>query len=481
MPRVQFNDVTPPDKRSIRNIPIPNGGKRKAPTVIRPVEPAPKAEPAPFSTPPSNTSSNFNYKIPETPENKITNSYEDYYPNKKVTKPQSNVFNNSSPDNKKSRRKKFIFGGIIVVLIAAFIVSMMTVFASATVSIKPKSQSVDVDMKITGVSERENNTVRYEVVKLSQSKTVSVPATGEEAVELKASGKIVIYNNFSTDPQRLIVRTRFESSDGLIFRIPESVVVPGKTIKNGVETPGSTEVEIFADEAGEKYNIKKSDFTIPGFKSDANRYKNFYARASTNMTGGFIGKRKTVAAADKQTALQNIDSEVNDELSKNLQSKVPEGLVLLPGSVIFKSKELTPKEETSSVSIGKEITAYAVMLNKQDLSDAITNEYISKSVDWNNIKSIVNDFSSLKVSNLPDNLDANGKITPQITGKADILADIDANVIAQRLLGAPKGDASKLTSEFPGIYNITVAIRPMWKQSFPENPSKIYVQTTSGH
>jgi hypothetical protein len=474
MPRIQFSDVTPPERRSIRDVPIPNSGKRKVPIAIRPeTEQAQEIKPIAFDTPSSNQASDFNSNKPPATEKTTSGPYEYYYPKTaKEPEQQNNFF-------RKSRRKPFIFGTITAILIAVFIVGMMTVFASATISITPKSQNIEVDSKIVGVTgEITEKAVRYEVVKLSESKTVSVPATGEEAVELKASGKIVIYNNFSSEPQRLIIRTRFESSDGLIYRIPESVVIPGKTIKNGVETPGSAEVEVFADEAGEKYNIKKSDFTIPGFKTDAIRYKSFYARSSTDMTGGFVGKRKTVLSADKQTALQSIDSETEIKLEKNLESKVPEGLTLLSGSIIYKSNELPPKEEASSMLIGKEITAYAIMLNKQDLSNAIIDEYISKSADWNNIKSIIKDFSLLKMVNAPDNLETGDKINLQIKGTVNVLADIDTNIIAQRLLGAPKKDAAKLIDEFAGISSVTATIRPIWKQSFPQNPSKIYVQTS---
>jgi hypothetical protein len=410
----------------------------------------------------------------EVTEKTTTGAYEYYYPKAKKEPPQY------VPGFDKGRKKQWIFGTIIAILIAIFVVSMMTVFASATINIAPKNQNIEVDTKIAGiVGEATENTVRYEVIKLSDSKTVSVPATGEEAVELKASGKIVIYNNFSTEPQRLITRTRFETPEGLIYRISESVVIPGKTIKNGVETPGSIETTVFADEAGDKYNIKKSDFTIPGFKSDANRFKNFYARSSTDITGGFVGKQKTVLPADRQTALQSIDSETEINLKKDLESKVPEGLALLSGSVIYKSTELPQKEDGSSVILGKEITAYAIMLNKQDLSNIIINEYIASSSDWNNIKSVVKDFSLLKVVNVPDNLETSDKINLQINGSVKVLADIDTNIISQRLLGAPKGDAAKLIDEFAGISSVTAIIRPIWKQSFPKNPSKIYVQTVA--
>jgi len=466
MPRIQFSDVVPPDKRSIRNIPIPNSGKRKIPVVIKPgkISSSRKKEPEDVS---------------DEREKMINNSvYENYYPKDEKSEQESSGSDKPPYSGRQSKKKHWIFGIAVIILIAAFIIGMMTVFASATISITPKSQDVDLDMKITGTTGKEENTVRYEIIKLLESKTVSVPATGEEAVELKASGKIVIYNNFSNEPQRLIVRTRFESPEGLIFRIPESVVVPGKTLKDGVETAGSIEVEVFADEAGEKYNIKKSDFTIPGFKTDATRYKNIYARSSTNMTGGFVGKMKKVAEADKKTALENIESESESNLQKDLASKVPAELTLLSGSIIYKSKELPQKDEGSSALIGKEVTAYAIMLNKQDLSDEITKEYISKLEPWSNIQPVIKDFSLLKVASKPDNLETSEKITLQINGKSRVWANIDTNAINQRLIGIPKKDAAKLLNEFPGISAITTIVRPVWKQSFPDDSSKIHVQIT---
>jgi len=448
-------------RRSIRDVPIPNSGKRKVPIAIKPkTPPTPKTEPVSFDS-----------KMSEVTENKKSDAYQYYYP-----KDKKEPIRNTSGLSK-TKKKPLIFGAIVIILIGGFIVVMMTVFASATIVITPKSQNTDVDMKIIGTNDKQENTVRYEVVKLSQSNTISVPTTGEEAATLKASGKIVIYNNFSTEPQRLITRTRFESPEGLIYRISESVVVPGKTVLNGVGAPGSIEVQVTADEAGEKYNIKKSDFTIPGFKSDVNRYKNFYARSLTDMAGGFVGKIKTVLPANKQTALQNIDTETEANLQKDLNSKVPEGLTLLGGSIVYKSQELPQKEDGSSVIIGKEVTAYAIMLNIQDLSGTITNHYVSSSTDWNNIKSIIKDFSLLKITSKPDDLDTGGKINLQINGKAKILASIDVNIINQKLLGAPKKEAANLMSEFAGISSLTATIRPIWKQSFPDSSSKIHVRT----
>jgi len=467
MPKIKFSDVTPPEKkRSIRDVPIPNGGKRKTPIPINGKRVAinkvtPKEEPK---------TSNFDSKMSEITEKKKSGAYEYYYPKDQEDKGGTN----------KNRKKQWIFGGSVIVLIGIFILGMMTVFASATIKITPKNQEITVNTNIIGsINSAEEKTIKYEVIKLTSSKTTSVPATGEEEVELKSSGKIVVYNNFSSEPQRLITRTRFETPEGLIYRIPESIVVPGRAEKNGNITPGSIEVEVFADEAGEKYNIKKTDFTIPGFKNDASRFKGFYARSATDMEGGFVGKMKKVSEADKQAALQKIQTEIELELKKDLESKIPEGLTLLSGAITYESKELPPVDESSSVLIGKEVTAHAVMFNMKDLSKQITDEYIVDIDGWVGIKPIVIDFSLLNVKNMPEKLEVDEDLDLQIMGKATVWADIDTNLINKRLLGAPKKEAANLINEFAGISSITATIRPIWKRSFPKDPLKVHVEITN--
>jgi hypothetical protein len=460
--KIPFSDVTPPEKkRSIRNVPIPVGGKRKVPlNVVPPKEPVVSEEED--SSRPNLVTIN---KQDTKTEEKRGSAYEYYYPQKEEASSQY-----SSPRVKS--KKKFFFGVTALIIIVIFIVGMMTVFASATIDITPKSQEFDAEIGIVATNDPGQGEVRYEIIKLSNTKTISVPATGEEPAEIKASGKIVVYNNFSAEPQRLIVRTRFESPEGLIYRIPESIVVPGKTSSG----PGSMETVVYADEAGEKYNIKKTDFTIPGFKNDANRYKNFYAKSATEMAGGFVGKMKTVLQADKQKALQDLDNELQTILEKELNSKIPAGLTLIPGSISYKSTELPQKDSGSSVEFGKEMSAYAVMLNTEDLSNTIVNKYASSSPAWTGINSIVNDFTSLKVTKIAGDIEKGGKLEIEINGKVKIWADIDLNIINQRLLGAPKGDAGKLIDEFTGISSVKASVKPVWKRSFPDNPAKIHVR-----
>ena len=467
MAKIQFSDVVPKERRSIRDVPIPNSGKRKVPIITKPdvkitSKPDLVSEKVFVATTP---------KLSEVADIKNNKAYEYYYPKDK------NLRGDAVDNPNKPTKNRFIFGGLAFIAIVIFIVSMMTIFASATILITPKSQNIEVMMDLSGAISGDESSVKYEVIKAVQSSTLAIKATGEELVELKARGKIVVYNNFSFEPQRLIIRTRFESGTGLTYRIPESIVVPGKSVKDGTTIPGSIEVEVFADEPGEKYNIKKSDFTIPGFKNDAERYKNFYARSVTDLSGGFIGKMQTVSSNEKVAALQSIESEVRVLLEKDFRSKIGDGLVLLSDSIIYESRDLPQTEESGSVILGREVTAYAILLDARGLSKKIVSGVINNYPDWQNIGASIQDFTTLSMTQKPSIKDLGQKINIQVSGQAKFWADIDTGLISQRLVGVGKKEAAKLVDEFAGISTVIATIRPMWKRSFPQDPSKISVQT----
>lgn len=466
MAKVQFSDVLPPDKRSIRNISISRQPRKKS---IDVVETAGAVERVKISAQrPEVDFPVVEQKVREIPEIKNTNpAYEFYYPKKE----------SSGGSNGGRSKKTLVVGTVLVALCLVFVFGMMTVFSSATVFLTPKNQNLQVSLDFTASKDPiATSTVRYEVLKLTKTENISVEATGEEFVEEKASGKIVIYNNFSTEPQRLIIRTRFEAPGGLIYRIPESVVVPGKS----GATPGSIEVQVFADEAGEKYNIGNVDFTVPGFKNDAERYAGFYARSVTPMTGGFSGKRKTVAEAEKSAALSQVDSSLTEALTKDLESKVPEGLVLLKDAIVFDRRETSQKEESSKVTIGRQVDAYAILLNKEDLSEIVSERYLDGNPEWQNIPSLINDFSGLKMSKKPNTVPGSGNISLGIEGEAVLFAAVDTNKVTESLSGIEKKNINSLIESMPNVSSMKVTLRPVWKQSFPENPSKIEVKLEGG-
>jgi hypothetical protein len=146
MAKIQFSDVTPPERRSIRNIPIPNSGKRKTAPIVKPVS---------ESNVVIHKRESFD-PVKETVDiAKIKNdqAYEYYYPKEERVSDFKKDFSTHSFGGGFQSKKRFVFGGVAILAIIAFIVLMMTVFASATVAITPKSQNLQVDMSLVGTQE----------------------------------------------------------------------------------------------------------------------------------------------------------------------------------------------------------------------------------------------------------------------------------------------------------------------------------------
>ena len=220
---------------------------------------------------------------------------------------------NESPKDRNPRSHSLIWAfSAVVLLTVGFVVA--NYFASATVEITPITRSINIDHDFTAVASggaKEGNLI-FNYVATSTEKTKEVPATVEKKIQRKASGKVLIFNSYNGEKQRLIKNTRLESPDRKIFRIDESVVVPGAKMAGGkVVEPGSVIAIVYADVAGDKYNVGLSDFTIPGFKGDP-RYAKFTAKSKTDspISGGFSGTVKVPSDASVATAKEELKQDL---------------------------------------------------------------------------------------------------------------------------------------------------------------------------
>src|SRR3989344_6461800 len=159
------------------------------------------------------------------------------------------------------------FGGLFILF--------TTVFAGATVTVYPRTAKVDAPEKLEARLNAPPSALAYETFTVTRFATTSAPATGTRTVSRQASGLITISNSYSPASQRLIANTRCEAADGKIYRIRDSVTVPGMS---GGKT-GVTRASVYADSPGPEYNRSSATaFTIPGFKGDP-RYSKFSARS----------------------------------------------------------------------------------------------------------------------------------------------------------------------------------------------------------
>ena len=190
-------------------------------------------------------------------------------------------------------------------------------FSSAKVEITPNTVSAAVQGSFT--ASQGASDLPYQVITTQKIASQSVKSSGTTASNTSASGSLVIYNT-QAKPQRLVANTRFATTAGLIFRIHTAVTVPaGSTAK-----PGSVTAKVYADKAGDSYNVGPTSFTIPGFAGTAQATQ-VYARSSEAMSGGSSGNVPVVDAATEATARKALAAALIPDLTASLQSQVPSG------------------------------------------------------------------------------------------------------------------------------------------------------------
>lgn len=401
--------------------------------------------------------------------------------------------------------KKWIFTalsvGLVVVLSS---VGLSLMFAGATVTVYPKQDTVVVNANFNALSEgAQGDGLQIERVVLERTAEREVIAQGEEGVEERASGKITIYNEYSETPQRLIKNTRFQSNDNRIYRIHESVEIPGKATDGSA---GSVEVMVYAEEPGESYNISEPHtFTIPGFEG-LPQEELVYAKSGGAIAGGFEGVRRTVGEQDRMKALEELETQLRDELLAAAfeSTDKPEGYHLFKEAVFFEFNalpdEITEDDKVTLTLSGK---LHGVLFKEDAFAKHIAKITLSSYTD-SPIR--IDNLQDLSVTVTPDTgaladedeeveeevIDSgqNGSALPWqatrynvlVQGKAHFIWEFDEKTLAVDFAGKDKELLSSpgnggILELYPGIDRFEVSVRPFWKSTFPEDPNNIVIIT----
>ncbi len=369
--------------------------------------------------------------------------------------------------------------GLAFVVLLIFVVGSF--FTKATVYAVPKQARVNVDETFTaktspGVDELEFGTISNVI-----TESVVVPASGTKEVSEKATGKITIYNNYGAEPQTLIAKTRFETSDGKIYRIAKAVTVPGQKTEAGKLVSGSAVVDVTADEAGAEYNIGASTFTIPGFKG-TDRFDKFSAKSVVAMTGGMVGTVSNISESDREDA----EAELKDKLAKKSSNpsslSVPSGHTLLKDALVtstdFEIKDSTTG--TNQVTMVGKLTYTGVVISEKKLASFLAGRYVP---DYNGEAVGIKNINDLKISlsgEKPLSADDLDEIEISIDGSAHLVWEIDEKNFKESLGGYNKGNFNLVLEDFPALESLEVKIMPPWARSIPEDPNKVEIVQVLG-
>lgn len=371
----------------------------------------------------------------------------------------------------------FIALGVVVVC-GVFGILLSTVFAGATITVYPRTETVSLPAVLQAELSAPVGVLAYQTVTVTRSATVSVPASGTKKVSRPASGNITISNSFSSASQRLIANTRFEAADGKIYRIRTSVTVPGATGSGSALKPGTVSATVYADSPGAEYNKPAGEvFTIPGFKGDP-RYSKFSGKSEGAISGGFIGDEPAVADSDLAAAKTSLQQKLDADVRAAATAEIPDDSVAVPGTLEVSFAGITQTAGSDkTANLNQSATATGITLRQGSLASAIARSEIDH---YQGEAVLFGDASAMDMSMEPGSKSADGAITLNLKGQTTLIWQFDKNEIVAALVGKSKNQFEEVIKGFqPAVAKAEASVRPFWRAQFPSDVTKITIKVSS--
>jgi len=407
---------------------------------------------------------------------------QEIFPAKKIISPKETIESKEIPESINSivhhsgsnggSRYGLWFVALISIVFLLFALSYL--FSGAKVTVNPKMQDLSLNENLSATKNSSTSGLSFDLVVLKGEESKTVQGGEEKDVSEKAKGVVVIYNAFSSASQTLSINTRLEGSNGKIYKTDTKITVPGMA-QDG--TPGSIEVGIYAENAGEEYNSEPLDFKILGFKGTPLKYSKIYARSKGKIEGGLVGKFSQISDTKKTATLNELKATLQAKLFKKVADQIPEGFVLFKdaGFLNIDDEIVPPASKEGLVSVDVKGTFYGFLFDEKKLTAKIVTDNIDKydgsEVLIPNIKDlsfVLANKENIAFSDVKD-------INFNLTGSSKVVWKVDTEKLISDLLGKRKKDFNQVLSQYPNIDSAELVIKPAWKMSFPDKTKDIKI------
>ncbi len=367
----------------------------------------------------------------------------------------------------------YIAAGCII----ALLFSLSYFFEHANVTITPKSLPVAFDASDTYTAQKDSTdstVVTYTVMTLAGDESMKLPSTDSKTQSLPAKGTVILYNAYSPAPYKLVKNTRLATPDGKIYRLDGAVTIPGYTKDGTSIVPGSVQAAATAAQPGDAYNVDHADFVLPGL-SGSPQYKSIYGRSPDGMSGGMSGLIYSVPADAANAALGTLEDKLKTSLLAKAKVQVPDGYIFYGGATKFTTDQnvQAPYSTTPDVPLALHGTLSAYLIKEDTLVSAIAAKTISQ---YNGEAVTVPGIETLDVVPTgPLNPGTDTSFTFSLSGSAKIVWTVDTAGVQKALAGTKKSDFPNIMAAMPGVDQAEMVLKPFWKQSFPDDASRISV------
>lgn len=378
---------------------------------------------------------------------------------------------------------KIIRKPILVILIVVLIFCGMYWIGNlqykADIVLTEKEQIVNLDNQNFIASKNGNsNNIEFEIMIISDKKFKKIVLTEPREVSIKAKGSITLYNEFSTNSQKLLAGTFVSDSDGKTYQINDTVTIPGYSLEGNKILPGQVETVIQSFLPGENYNGSPIDFNIISFKG-TNKYNKIYGKLKEPLIGGATGLYYSLNDIDKVNLEKIATSSLKNDLLNQVKVLFPEEYMLYSDATTFSYKNndnFISKTPESEIEI--EGTLSVVLFKKESLVNNITRISLPD-VSKDELKEIsIFDLEKLAV-NFSDKSQVISKetisIPLKVKGAVNLVWTPNTEILKSKLLGAHKNEVLSILRQDKGISSASVKIFPPWNKYIPSEISKINI------
>ena len=425
--------------------------------------------------------------------------------NKNASKDSLNYFHFIRPS------RKFLIL-IVFISISLFMLIGYIALPSATINIRPKFDNIDFTMNIVLADKRRNqkflsqnhpNVIASETVNTTIKQTKIFNTTGREFNGQNAKGKIAIINT-NADKWTLKTKTRFQTKEGIIFRLSYGVVVPGSTKDaSGKTTNGILIASVEADPfdkygapVGSNGNISPSKFTIPGL-SGYNQ-KLIWGESRESMKGGVTDYKSKITKENIDAAKKQIQSNLvlmaRDDLKNyigQMNKANKTNLILLNNNKYLKTKLIDLKMSDGlegsykdKFEIFAQISAEGIAFDSSQLFTLLKKELNVRTHPNMQIKA-----GSISPKNVTyeviDQDDDTGqiKITAEILGIEEFIIDSSSPAgvrfgtkVKEKILGLSIKEAENLIGNFSEVDVVKINTWPFWVKKIPRVPEGLKIK-----
>lgn len=430
----------------------------------------------------------------------------------------SNALSFFKGKEKKDRDMKFVIvspnrQALIALITISFLLVLIIFYIAlpgSTIYLTPKSDVIDHTVNVTFADYEANKSeldshpakvLASHRVSTTVHRTILQGTSGKIFQGQNARGRLTVFNT-EPKPWPLIPNTRFQTQEGVVFRINQYLTVPA----GRAGQPGSLDVDVVADEIdaygqtiGDRGNIQPTKFFLPGLNVD--NQKKIYAESKIAFTGGATSVKKKASKEDILAATNKLKKDLQDAVEAELEKAIQDKNVamtdrakftLLKGKLAYEIGEarisipadIEGKEMDQFTATG-EIDASGVYFNLNEVLEIMKAELkVRKSPDKRIVK-IDDSTISYRIFDV-DKASKKYKVTANLKG----LQEYDINPsrengerliqkIKEHIVGRKVQDAKDYVLNLPEIAAVDIKNWPVWAPTIPGIPDNITVEIVS--